>query len=49
MEVEEMKFPLREPPYMVRNSEADLFTDQKMFYRPLWKRIASRIRSMIAF
>jgi hypothetical protein len=49
MEVEEMKFPLQAPPFMVRNSEADLFTDQTMFYRPLWKRIASRIRSFMAF
>lgn len=49
MEVESMNFPLQSPPFMVRNTEADLFTDQKMFYRPLWKRIASRIRSVVAF
>lgn len=49
MAVEEMKFPLQVPIQVVRNSEADRFTDQKMFYRPLWKRIASRIRSKVAF
>jgi len=49
MEVEAMEFPLLAPPFMVRNTEADLFTDQKMFYRPLWKRIAARIRTVMAF
>ena len=47
MQVEEISFPLKHPPSVVRNITADFYTDKIMFSRPLWKRIAIKIRDLI--
>ncbi len=47
METEAMDFPLKHPPFILRDAKADIFSDRTMFYRPLWKRVASKIRSLI--
>jgi len=47
MNIEEVHFPLVHPQFMLRNTEADFFTRQVMFSRPLWKRVASKIRNYL--
>lgn len=47
MNVEEIHFPLKHPQFMVRNTVADLYTYKVMFSRPIWKRVASKIRSYL--
>jgi len=48
MAVEEIRLPLRHPPFVLRNVEADRRTDRRMFSRPLWKRLALKIRQYLA-
>jgi hypothetical protein len=45
----EIQFPLRHPPYVIRDERADRFTQATMFRSPpMWRRIAKRVyRSMI--
>jgi len=45
MEVGEIEFPLKHPLFMLRNKIADMHTKKSMFHRPMWKRIASKIRN----
>jgi hypothetical protein len=47
--VEEMSWPLRHPPYMVREERADRFTQGTMFRQPsLFRRAAKRVyRSVV--
>jgi len=40
LEAAPMEFPLRHPPYMIRDAEADRFTQKHMFSRPLWRVVA---------
>lgn len=46
MKVDEISFPLKHPPFMVRNAMADSYTDKVMFFSPLWKRIAIKVRNI---
>ena len=47
--VQEIGWPLRHPPYMIRDDRADRFTQSTMFRRPpLWRRAAKRVyRSLL--
>jgi hypothetical protein len=40
LETVPMDFPLRHPPFMIRDAVADRFTQKHMFSRPLWRAIA---------
>jgi len=45
MEVHPLEFPLKHPPYVVRDAAADWITQRTLFRRPnLWQRVAYRIR-----
>ena len=45
MEVHPLAFPLKHPPYVVRDAAADWITQRTLFRRPnLWQRVAYRIR-----
>ncbi len=40
-----LAFPLKHPPYVVRDAAADWITQRTLFRRPnLWQRVAYRIR-----
>jgi len=43
MKVEEARFPLKHPSFILRNTIADSYTQKTMFRRPMWKHIASKI------
>ena len=47
MNVEAIQYPLKHPQFMVRNTVADFYTYKVMFSRPIWKRVASKIRSYL--
>lgn len=44
MPLSPMEFPLRHPPFVIRNARADSFTQRTIFAnQPLWKRMAKRL------
>ena len=40
---EAMRFPLSHPDEIVRQQEADDFTQRRMFTKPLWRRLAGQV------
>jgi hypothetical protein len=46
--VEEMRFPLRHPPEVIRDESADRYTRQNLFSAPSrWRSVASRMRNLL--
>jgi hypothetical protein len=46
----EMAFPLRHPPYVVRDAQADEYTERRLFSTPgLWRRAAGRASRLLAW
>ena len=47
MATEEIKFPLQHPMFMIRDSEADSFTQKELFMVGLIRRVKSRLKNLI--
>lgn len=43
---QKIDFPLKHPPFVVRNSKADYYTQTTLYYQPLLKRIQNRLKRL---
>ena len=48
MAIDEMEFPLRHPPFVIRDEQADGFTQRNNFHRSLVARLGSRLLQVAA-
>ncbi|OWY69554.1 hemolytic protein HlpA-like protein [cyanobacterium TDX16] len=47
MKIGEIQFPLKHPPYVLQNSDADKFTQKTRFNTPIWSRAMARLQKLI--
>ena len=43
-----MQFPLAHPPYVIRDRQADAYTERTMFLTPFFKKVTKRLRRLLA-
>ena len=46
--VEKMRFPLQHPPFIIRDAEADKFTQDNNFNTPLMKRLSKKAQRVVS-
>ncbi|MBD2305817.1 glycosyltransferase family 2 protein [Chroococcidiopsis sp. FACHB-1243] len=47
MKIGEMQFPLKHPPYVLQNLDADKFTQKTRFNAPIWSRAVAKLQKLI--